>query len=77
MKKLDKEKLKDIARFQLNYMGRGSFLTALLEAFLRADKDNTELMLPLIRQIVGKYDMAMQYERFQKAPKLTELEVLK
>lgn len=62
---LDKDTLKDIARFQLNYMSRGSFLTALLEAFLRADSDNTKLMLPLMRKIVDKYSMWEQYQAFQ------------
>jgi len=33
----------------------GSFLTHIFEAFLRADLDNSKLMLPLMKQLTEKY----------------------
>lgn len=48
---------KKVAGHELSFMGRGGFITRLLEAFLHADLANSAAMLPLMRYMEDKYDM--------------------
>ena len=50
------EELKVIAREEVS-REHGSFLSAFLEAYCRADKDNTVLLTPAMKMLVEKYDL--------------------
>jgi len=50
------EDMKDLCRFELDE-AQGSFAVTILKAFLYADKDNSELMLPLMKELQKKYHL--------------------
>jgi hypothetical protein len=51
------EKFKKIARAH-RYRGHGGFLTAFLEAFLKADEENSRILLPSMKAFCEKYDLS-------------------
>ena len=48
------ENARGICRYELD-RNHGSFVTAFLEAFLRADMDNSRILLPVFLQLKEKY----------------------
>jgi hypothetical protein len=51
------EKFKKIARDH-RYRGHGGFLTAFLEAFLKADEENSRILLPALKTFCEKYNLS-------------------
>lgn len=51
------EKFKKIAKDHM-HRGHGGFLTAFLEAFLRADYENSRILLPAMKTLCQKYDLS-------------------
>jgi hypothetical protein len=51
------EKFKEIARAH-RYRGHGGFLTAFLEAFLKADEENSRILLPAMKTFCEKYNLS-------------------
>ena len=51
------ETLKGIALSELNHGVHGSFLTSFLDAFLRADSENAQILAPAMRTLVQKYGL--------------------
>jgi len=51
------EKFRKIARGH-RYRGHGGFLTAFLEAFLKADEENSRILLPAMKTFCEKYSLS-------------------
>ena len=51
------EELRDIAVYELNHGAHGSFLTAFLVAFLKADSENIQILAPAMKTFVEKYGL--------------------
>ena len=51
------EKFKKIARDHM-HRGHGGFLASFLEAFLRADNENSRILLPAMKTLCQKYDLS-------------------
>ena len=50
------EAARRICRYELD-RNHGSFMIAFLEAFLRADRENSQILLPAFRQLKEKYNL--------------------
>lgn len=51
------EKFKKIASDH-RYRGHGGFLTSFLEAFLKADEENSRILLPAMKTFCEKYNLS-------------------
>jgi hypothetical protein len=46
-----------VVDYELSFKGCGHFMTAIMEAFVHADLENSAAMLPLLRYLEQKYNM--------------------